>query len=368
MKGNYIIGTTVPFNPPKVFINEYGTTDKCIKLMKEAGLNYVRNYGVFPWTDEKMNVQDAYYVTFKRSVKKYAEYGIQTLGVVANPGQMGGDPAGNVSYLRQYPDWMGPTDQDYYFEVLAKACEFVARDLKDDITYWQIGNEQDMDTFIGILSKEQNERWMMVAAQAVKRGNPKAIIGTNMSCINEMRDNHEIGGYTLELINKLYNCEDSPFDFLGLDAYFGSWTPGGPEDWIKLIDDAYESCHKPILIQEWGYSTIQEGPKRTEEDKKRFFNSDICRNKSWGEDGTHLWDGKPHSEELQCEYIRQCAKIFYEHPHCIGQMFFQWTDQPVCWQCGAPQCPAECGWGCIRADGTLKPGYHALAEVNRIYR
>lgn len=368
MKENYIIGTTVPFNPPKVFINDYGKTDICIKQMKEAGLNYARNYCVFPWADKSMKTLDTYYVEFKKSVKQHADLGIQTLGVIQNPGQMGGDSEGQVSYLRQYPDWMGPTDQDYYFEILAIACEFIAKDMKNDIIYWQIANEQDNEAFIGELTLEQNERWMLVAANAVKRGNPNAIIGTNMSCINEKKDNHEIGGYTLELINKIYNCENSLYDFLGIDGYFGSWTPGGAESWVKYIDDAYAACHKPILIQEWGYSTLQEGPERTEEDKNRFFNTDVCRNRSWGMDGLHLWNGQPHSEELQCEYIKQCAKIFFEHPHCIGQMFFQWTDQQVCWQCGSAECPAECGWGCIHADETPKPGYYALAEVNKIYR
>jgi len=367
-KENYLIGTTVPFTPPEIVINEYGKTEKCIKQMKEAELNIVRHYGRFPFADETMTELSQDYIEFRDSVRKYASYGIGTLGMILNPGQMGSDSKGNVSYLRQYPDWMGPTDQDYYYEVLAKATEFVAYDLKDDITYWQIGNEQDMKTFIGDLTIEQNERWMNVAAQAVKKGNSNALCGTNFAGTNDYMTEQSISGYTKELVNKLYGCPDSVYDFIGLDGYFGSWVPGGTGDWKKYIDEAYEISRKPVLIQEWGYSTLQQGNPRTPEDKDRFFNTVVCREKSWGADSKHRWKGLPHSEETQCDYIRECAKLFYEHPHCMGQMFFQWQDQANCWQCGAPDCPAECAWGCVRVDGTPKSGYYALKEVNQIYK
>ena len=61
------------------------------------------------------------------------------------------------------------------------------------------------------------------------------------------------------------------------------------------------------------------------------------------------------------------AKIFAENEHCIGHLFFQWQDQANCWQCGEPDCPSECAWGCIRTDGTPKPGYYALAEEYNKY-
>lgn len=368
MKQNYLIGTTVPFSPPAIRINEFGKSAECVKLMREAGLNIVRNYGSFPFTDQSMTTLSKEYIEFRDSIKYYAENGIETLGMVLHPGQMGTDGEGNIAYQWQYPAWMGSLDDDYYFEVLDYVSAFVAKDLKDYVTYWQIGNEQDMPSFIGDMTREQNERWMQVAAHGVKKGNPNAKCCTNMAGVYGNREGHGIRDYTKELLEKLYLCENSAYDFISIDGYFGSWIPGEPQDWIRYIDEAYEATGKPVLIMEWGYSTLQCGEPRPEEQKERLtFNTPVCKEKSWAPLG-FSWKNQPHSEELQAEYIRECAKIFYEHPHCMGQLFFQWSDQPNCWQCGEPDCPAESAWGCIFADGTPKKGYYALKEVNNIYK
>jgi hypothetical protein len=110
---------------------------------------------------------------------------------------------------------------------------------------------------------------------------------------------------------------------------------------------------------------LQRGVPRSPEDEDRFFNSPVCRDKDWDAIGPAKWRGQDHSEALQAAYIEECVKIFAEHPAVIGNLFFQWQDPPRCWQCGAIDCPAECGWGCIRSDGTPKPGYYALVKANK---
>lgn len=82
------------------------------------------------------------------------------------------------------------------------------------------------------------------------------------------------------------------FDYVGIDAYYGSWSAGGPEMWTKYIDDVYEVTGKPVMIQERGCSTLQTGAPRPEEDKNRRFDNSVCREKSWaaGPSG-HMWMG-----------------------------------------------------------------------------
>ena len=358
-KKDFLIGMT----PPDI------VNSKDIQLMREAGVNLVRLSLPFPYTDKKMDTLTEDYHNAKKAIQNYASEGIGTMGMIMIPGNNAFDPkTGKVKYVRWYPEWMGPLDGDYYFEVLDKVCEFIAGDCRGDVTYWQIANEQNGTLFMGDLTHEQNERWLQTSVSGVKKGNPEAICGINLAGSDCAESGIIKEGYTTELVRKLY-APGTLFDFLGLDAYFGSWDPGTPDSWTGYIDSAHALSGKPIMIHEWGYSTLQRGNPRPEEDKNRFFNTGVCREKDW--DGfcetPYKWYGINHSEGLQFDYIKECARIFANHPAVVGQLFFQWQDQLQCWQCGEPDCPSECAWGILRIDGTPKPGYYALLEANRQY-
>lgn len=358
MRNGFILGATAP-----VF-TQFGESDESFQRMKEAGIRLVRiNDFAYPFADAGFEKLNEKYLEYMKVVQRYLDEGIEVMIMPMIPGNSRADADGKVSYVRNYPDWMGPVDEDYYYECMSIGWEYVARQLGDKVQWWQIANEHDHINFRGILTHEQNVRWMQTVARAIKKASPNAKCGTNLSGESDERPWASVHTYARKMLQDTY-APEGLFDYVGLDAYYGSWSEGGPEKWIQYIDDAYEVTKKPVMIQEWGYSTLQRGVPRPEEDKNRRFNNSVCREKDWAaEPSGHMWLGKEHSEELQAEYILTCEKIFIEHPHCIGSLFFQWQDQEFCWQCGEPDCPSECGWGCFRTDGTPKPGYYALKQV-----
>ncbi len=376
MKSGHIYGTTTPITPlESVGPNRFATSPECLKLMKDAGIMMARTFFPFPFTDESMTELTPEYIHSLECARLYAGNGIAVMAGINTAEQSTVDSQGKVSFVRQYPAWMGGYDDDMYYEVLEKYAARVAEDLEElgeYATYWQLGNENDMDAFRGSLTHEQNVRYLEALARGVKSVNPGAKCGINLAGAAQVGERKEEGlnlsgvhPYARKLIGDLYLRDGSGFDYIGLDGYFGSWSDGGPENWIPYIDEAYEAAKRPVMINEWGYSTRQRGRPRPEEDRNRRFNSDVCRYKDWDRNNTVKWRGLDHSEETQAEYIAECLRIFRDHPHCIGNLFFQWQDMARCWQCGDDDCPAETAWGCIRVDGTPKPGYEALKRFIR---
>jgi hypothetical protein len=363
MRENHLTGAS-PAREPFLFAPEN------IELMCRAKIKVVRMGAGFPFADECMEKLNDKYIALTKAVKKLKDIGIETLLSYECAGGSRYDPeTGRVKTVRFTPGWVGGFDQDIFYQRTEAAAEFISRSLKDSVTWWQAANEPDIDSFIGDFTFEQNARYLQSIAKGVKKGNPGAKCGINLAGVGTMGGGDGTLGvhpYAKRLIETLY-ADDGFFDYIGLDGYFGSWSGGTPADWVPYIGEAAKVSGKPVFISEWGYSTIQRGEPRSEEDKKRNFNSIVCREKDWDAGGGAKWQGKDHNEEMQSGYIMECVKIFSEHPAVIGNLFFQWQDQVVCWQCGEPDCPAECGWGCLRADGTPKPGYFGLVEANEKY-
>ncbi len=368
MKEGFIFGTHTPVTPKEGFgPNRYARTEECINLMKDAKIQMVRTGIPFPFTDETMTeVTDRYKDTLD-VIRLYQQNGIKTMGAISPAEISSVDAKGMVSFVRNYPEWMGSYDADYYYDVLEKVGEKAAEDTAGMVTFWQIGNENDTDAFKGTLTHEQNVRFLEALARGVKKASPNAMCGITLAGLGQFNPGeipiHSVHPYAEKLLRSIYQKENCDFDYVGIDGYFGSWSAGGAEDWIPYIDKAYEVSGKPVLINEWGYSSLQRGKPRPKEDQNRRFNSNVCRYKDWDALHPFKWLGKDHSPELQAQYLEACIRIFEEHPHCIGELFFQWQDMATCWQCGADDCPAETAWGCIDKYGTPKPAYYALKKL-----
>ena len=62
------------------------------------------------------------------------------------PGNYRADENGQVSYVRNYPEWMGPVDEDYYYECLRIGWEYAAKQFAGKVEYWK----QQMSTITSI--------------------------------------------------------------------------------------------------------------------------------------------------------------------------------------------------------------------------
>ena len=82
---------------------------------------------------------------------------------------------------------------------------------------WQVSNEMDIDMFRGPLSTEQVERFLLVGARGLKKGNPEAKVDINAADFESAE----------KFYRDIYSKPDTPFDYAGIDGYLESGCPAG---------------------------------------------------------------------------------------------------------------------------------------------
>jgi arabinogalactan endo-1,4-beta-galactosidase len=318
-------------------------------------VKYVRLGLGFPFADEKCVAISERFLRGLKIIEEYAAEGFKALGTTFGPGSSRYDPqTKQTRWMSAFPDWAGTHNDARYYEILEHACEVLAQKTRGMVDIWQIANEPDIDIFRGELNDEQIDRFLVTSALAVKKASPESRTGINIGFITDD---------ARRMIKSIYQMPKSPFDYLGIDGYFGSWQKGGPQDWNAYIDESHQLSGKPVIINEWGYSSLQSGPITDDPERKKTYNQGVCRAKAWN----NVWKDA-HSPEEQAEFMRDCIRIFADHPHCIGNFIFRWNDTATCWQCGQPECPAETAWGIVDVNNRPKPAYHALKEeIHRLF-
>jgi len=305
--------------------------ETALKLMRRLGINWVRTaITCYPFVDSKKNF-DERFIAFENMVRKVRANGFKLMLVTYLPAHI--------------PRSFGKPGSKEYFENCEKLCFFLAEHFSVEIRRWVISNEMNLEMFRKPLTMDEAIQFLKSCGKGIKKGNPSAEICVNMAGFNET---------AFSMYKKLFQDENVVFDYVGADGYFGSWHPGGPSEWNLALERLYALTKKPILIQEFGYSS--KGSVMTDEERSRGVYP--CKLKKWW----FKWM-KGHTEEEQAEYLRQAMKIFVSKPYVAGAFYFSWRDQERCWQCGSSDCPVETGWGLVDTNGKPKLSYYAYQRI-----
>jgi hypothetical protein len=320
------------------------------QLIREGGIGWVRLGFEFPFEDKIGGKFSKKFSRDLETAKTVRQEGLRIMGVTPLAGTMSYDEKDKQTAWRpNIPSWAGSIESDRYYDVYDKACEEIGRQTRGIVDLWQVSNEMDIVEFRGPMSVQQAARFLQAGARGIKKGNRESKTDINPAGLD---------GDGEWLFRELYSKADTPLDYAGIDGYFGSWSPGGPQDWIPVIERIHEITGKPVLINEWGYSSVQGSGKPL----RQKVGNQVCEKQVWN----NVWR-KEHSPEEQAAYVRMALKIFATYPDVIGCFFYDWGDDAVCWHCGQKGCPAECGWGIVDSQGTPKPAYQVFKTMAREY-
>jgi len=186
-------------------------------------------------------------------------------------------------------------------------------------------------------------------ARGLKEADRALIVGTNTAGAPQ----------AYYFYGRLFAFGGGDLDYCGVDGYYGTWQAGGPESWGPRIADLYELTRVKVLVDEWGHTSA--GGLMSK--KELAANRHVCQFKKW----RYSW-GAGHTPKGQAAFVREAFKVFRAHrAKLFGLFFYRWEDQAKCWQCGAPDCPAETAWGLVTRENKPKPAFHAFkAGVSRL--
>lgn len=317
--------------------------------MREAGLQWLRCEADYV-DQERFFKGESQPEDFDRCREKISELlksGFRIMGLTPGP-------------IRLTPAAGKPGSREY-FDNYRRLCAFLGQEFKGLIDYWQVANELDIWIFRDTLTLEQAAELLKAGLRGLKEVGKELKVGVNITLfpskpgeVDGNTDRHE-GVY---IAKSIYEDPSLEVDYAGFDSYPGTCREGGADSWDAYLDAFHEMTKKPIIVQEYGYSSA--GDLMTEEEIKR--RAYPCEVKKW----RFAWKGG-HTPEVQADFITESCKIFARKPFVIGATYYSWKDSAICWECGSSDCPAQTAFGLVDCKNNLKPSYHSLKASLETY-
>ena len=319
------------------------------RLIRDAGIGWLRTEG-FGFDREKFllgQAQSERFYEMKSRLTEIRRQGFQLMGITPGPRNMpaiAGEP-GTKDFLDNY----------------RRMCAALGSEFAGIIDYWQVANELDIWIFRAGLTLQQSVDFLKAGIIGLQEAGGKLKVGINLTLFPSRPG--EVDGNTelhegIFIAKGIYQDPSIDLDYAGFDSYPGTWREGGPESWNDYLDAFYELTRKPVIIQEFGYSSA--GEMMSDDEKAR--GAYPCEVKKW----RFAWRGA-HTREIQAQFVSETFRILAGKPFVIGATYFRWNDPATCWQCGLPDCPAETAWGLVDRDRNPKPSYYSLKAAAHEY-
>lgn len=312
--------------------------DKAFDMMRLAGINMIRSGA--PGYDISRFIQGEPQSDSLEEIKKrlrvVKERGFDLMGITPNP--------------KDFPSSAGEPGTKTFLNNYTRICRDIGKQFSGLINYWQVANELDLPIFRGSMTVEQAADLLEAGISGLQQVSSDFKIGINITLF-PMAPKEEDGEF---LLKRLYRERKLNLAYAGLDSYPGTWIKGGAESFDYFLDKFHELSGKPVIIQEFGYSSVGE-LMSAEEIKSGIY---PCKIRKW----RFVWK-KEHSRQEQADFIEECFKIFFKKDYLLGVIYFRWDDQERCWQCNRSDCPCETGWGLVDLNGDPKPSYHSFKKI-----
>ncbi len=320
------------------------------RLIRSAEIGWVRVGFPYPFNGPDNSTLTPGYLEARQNAQDWIEHGFRLMGSTPGLGvaPMQPDATGKMVWHWKdgFPAWFSAPGSEDFYRYYAAVCAFLAKDLGGIVPLWQIANELDIFQFAGPFNLRQASELVIRAAIAMKEVDPALMVSTN--CAGNATSYYFLG--------RLFDDPRVKLDYCGIDQYYGTWQPGGPENWVARINELYAiTGGVKVLVNEWGFSSAGEAMTPAE------LASGVagCQIHKW----LFTW-GAGHTWDNQAEFIRRAFDAFLaQREKLLGICFYRWEDQETCWQCGAPDCPVETAWGLVDVSGkNPKPSYYAFQE------
>jgi hypothetical protein len=226
---------------------------------------------------------------------------------------------------------------------------------------WQIANELNLVVFRMPLTVEEAIEFARRGAKGLRKGNPSAKLGLNMAGFWESG---------AEIYQALYSDPELVLDYAGIDLYYGSFEPGGPESFRADLNKLTDLTGKPVVVAEWGYGSMGETMNEAEQaENRRMIEHGRWQDwfdyphqiRKWG------FSWKERTPETQAEYVEQTYALFMDMPNVIGTFWCCWSDAEWCLYCGYSDCTWN-GWGLVDVHNHPKPAYYALQKAAQAFK
>ncbi len=327
-----------------VAANARNLTEKERDLMRNAGIQWLRSdrFGFDPEIFLRGENQPVCFFETKNKVLALRQEGFSLMGITPGP--------------KSLPASAGAPGSREYLHNYRRICAFLGMEFHGLIDFWQVANELDIWIFRHVLSLDQSVEFLRSGIRGLNETDEQLKVGINITLFPSRPG--EIDGNTelhegLTIATGIYRDTDLNLAYAGFDSYPGTWRDGGAESWDEYLDKFHELTGKPIIIQEFGYSSAGETMSESESSSGIY----PCKAGKW----RFSWEGG-HTPEVQARFIEESLKIFASKPFVIGATYYHWSDHEKCWQCGQSDCPIETAWGLVDRKGIPKPSYYAFRD------